>query len=169
MKITVENGKMNVPDSPTIPYIVGDGIGRDITTVALKVFDAAVEKAYKRKRKIEWKKLLAGEEAIEKTGNPLPQETIDTINEYIVAIKGPLTTPVGGGYRSLNVTMRQVLDLFVCFRPVCYLKGVPSPMKCPERLDVIIFRENTEDVYAGIEWSYDSTEAKEVINFLNTY
>lgn len=168
MKITVENGKMNVPNSPTIPYIVGDGIGRDITPVALKVFDAAVKKAYKGKRKIEWKKLLAGEEAIEKTGNPLPQETIDTINKYIVAIKGPLATPVGGGYRSLNVTMRQVLDLFVCFRPVCYLKGVPSPMKHPERLDVIIFRENTEDVYSGIEWPYDSTEAKEVINFLNT-
>ncbi|MEA3485922.1 MAG: isocitrate/isopropylmalate family dehydrogenase, partial [Candidatus Aerophobetes bacterium] len=111
MKITVGNSKMNVPDSPTIPYIVGDGVGRDITPVALKVFDAAVEKTYKGKRKIEWKKLLAGEEAIKKTGNPLPQETIDTINEYIVAIKGPLTTPVGGGFRSLNVTMRQVLDL----------------------------------------------------------
>ncbi len=166
MKITVENGKMIVPDNPTIPYIVGDGIGRDITPVALKVFDAAVEKAFNGKRKIEWMKILAGEEAIEKTGKPLPQETIDTIREYIVAIKGPLTTPVGGGYRSLNVTLRQVLDLFVCLRPVRYLKGIPSPMKHPELLDIVVFRENTEDVYAGIEWPYDSSEAAEVRNFL---
>jgi len=166
MKITVENGKLVVPDHPTIPYILGDGIGRDITPVALKVFDAAVEKAFNGKRKIEWKKILAGEEAIEKFNEPLPQETIDTIREYVIAIKGPLTTPVGGGYRSLNVTLRQKLDLFVCFRPVRYLKGVPSPMKHPELLDVVVFRENTEDVYAGIEWPYDSAEAKEVSNFL---
>ncbi len=166
MKITVENGKLVVPDHPTIPYILGDGIGRDITPVALKVFDAAVEKAFNGKRKVEWKKILAGEEAIEKFNEPLPQETIDTIREYVIAIKGPLTTPVGGGYRSLNVTLRQKLDLFVCFRPVRYLKGVPSPMKHPELLDVIVFRENTEDVYAGIEWPYDSAEAKEVSNFL---
>lgn len=166
MKITVENGKLVVPDHPTIPYILGDGIGRDITPVALKVFDAAVEKAFNGKRKVEWKKILAGEEAIEKFNEPLPQETIDTIREYVIAIKGPLTTPVGGGYRSLNVTLRQKLDLFVCFRPVRYLKGVPSPMKHPELLDVVVFRENTEDVYAGIEWPYDSAEAKEVSNFL---
>ena len=166
MKITVENGKMIVPDNPTIPYIVGDGIGRDITPVALKVFDAAVEKAFGGKKKIEWMKILAGEEAIEKKGEPLPQETIDTIREYTVAIKGPLTTPVGGGYRSLNVTLRQVLDLFVCLRPVKYLKGVPSPMKHPELLDIVVFRENTEDVYAGIEWPYDTAEAAEVRNFL---
>ncbi len=166
MKITAENGKMKVPDNPTIPYILGDGIGVDITPVALKVFDAAVEKAYGGKRKIEWKKILAGKEAIEKTGEPLPKETIDTIREYVVAIKGPLTTPIGGGYRSLNVTMRRTLDLFVCFRPVSYLEGMPSPMKHPELLDVIIFRENTEDVYAGIEWPYDSSEAAEIRNFL---
>ena len=166
MKITVENGIMKVPDNPTIPYILGDGIGVDITPVALKVFDAAVEKAYGGKRKVEWMKILAGKEAIEKTGEPLPKETIDTIREYVVAIKGPLTTPVGGGYRSLNVTMRQALDLFVCFRPVSYLKGVPSPMKHPELLDVVVFRENTEDVYAGVEWPYDSAEAGEIRNFL---
>ncbi len=166
MKITVENGKMIVPDNPTIPYIVGDGIGRDITPVALKVFDAAVEKAFGGRKKVEWMKILAGEEAIEKTGEPLPKETIDTIREYVVAIKGPLTTPVGGGYRSLNVTLRQVLDLFVCLRPVKYLKGVPSPMKHPELLDIVVFRENTEDVYAGIEWPYDTAEAAEVRNFL---
>ncbi len=166
MKITIENGKMVVPDNPTIPYILGDGIGRDITPIALKVFDAAVEKVYKGKRKIEWKKVLAGEEAIAQKGEPLPQETIDTLKEYIVSIKGPLTTPIGGGYRSLNVTLRQTMDLFVCFRPVEYLKGVPSPMKHPELLDIIVFRENTEDVYAGIEWPYDSAEAAELRNFL---
>ncbi len=166
MKITVENGKMHVPDNPTIPYITGDGIGRDITPVAMKVFDAAVEKAYNGQRKVEWLKILAGEEALEKKGEPLPEETIEAIKEHVVAIKGPLTTPVGGGYRSLNVTMRQVMDLFVCFRPVRYFDGVPSPMKHPELLDVIIFRENTEDVYAGIEWPYDSKEAIEVQNFL---
>ncbi|RLD19160.1 MAG: NADP-dependent isocitrate dehydrogenase [Caldiserica bacterium] len=166
MKITVENGKMYVPNNPTIPYIIGDGIGRDITPVALKVFDVAVEKVYNGQRKIEWLKIIAGEEALEKKGEPLPKETIETIKEYIVAIKGPLTTPVGGGYRSLNVTMRQTLDLFVCFRPVRYFNGMPSPMKHPELLDVIIFRENTEDVYAGIEWPYDSKESIEIKNFL---
>ncbi|MEA3313798.1 MAG: isocitrate dehydrogenase (NADP(+)) [Caldisericota bacterium] len=166
MKITVENNKMHVPDNPTIPYIIGDGIGRDITPVALKVFDAAVEKAYNGQRRVEWLKIIAGEEALEKKGEPLPKETIETIKEYVVAIKGPLTTPVGGGYRSLNVTMRQTLDLFVCFRPVRYFNGVPSPMKHPELLDVIIFRENTEDVYAGIEWPYDSKESIEIKNFL---
>ena len=168
MKITVENGEMNVPGRPVIPYILGDGIGVDITPVALEVFNAAVKKAYKGKRKVEWKKILAGEEAIKKVGDPLPQETLEMIKEYTVAIKGPLTTPVGGGYRSINVTIRKKLDLFACVRPVRYIKGVPSPMRNPEYLDVVIFRENIEDVYAGIEWPYDSTEAKEVINFLNT-
>ncbi len=166
MKIAVENGRMIVPDNPTIPYILGDGIGRDITPVALKVFDAAVEKAYGGKRKVEWKKTLAGGEAIQQKGEPLPKETIDTLREHIVSIKGPLTTPIGGGYRSLNVALRQSLDLFVCLRPVEYLKGVPSPMKHPELLDIIVFRENTEDVYAGIEWPYDSAEAAELRNFL---
>jgi len=165
MKISVENGKMSVPDNPTIPYIVGDGIGIDITPVSLKVFDAAVEKAYSGKRKVEWMRLIAGEEAIEKFGEPLPKDTFETIKDYVVSIKGPLTTPVGGGYRSLNVTLRQKLDLFVCFRPVKYIKGVPSPMKNPELVDVIVFRENTEDVYAGIEWKANSPEALEVINF----
>jgi len=166
MKITVENGKMNVPDNPTIPYIIGDGIGIDITPVALKVFDAAVLKAYGGKRKVEWMKILAGQEAIDKTGELLPKETLDAIKDYVVSIKGPLETPIGKGFRSLNVTLRQTLDLFVCFRPVKYIKGVPSPMKEPELVDVMVFRENTEDVYAGIEWPVNSDKAKEVINFL---
>jgi isocitrate dehydrogenase len=166
MKITVENGRMHVPDNPTIPYIVGDGIGIDITPVALKVFDAAVEKAYGGKKKVEWMRLIAGHEAIEKTGDPLPPETFEAIKDYVVSIKGPLETPVGGGYRSLNVTLRQKLDLFVCFRPVRYIKGVPSPLKNPELVDVMIFRENTEDVYAGIEWPVNSDGSKAVISFL---
>ncbi len=166
MKIMVENGKMNVPDNPTIPYIIGDGIGIDITPVAIKVFDAAVEKTYGGKRKIEWMKILAGKEAIDKTGEPLPKETLNAIKDYVVSIKGPLETPIGKGFRSLNVTLRQTLDLFVCFRPVKYIKGVPSPMKRPELVDIIVFRENTEDVYAGIEWPVDSDKAKEIIRFL---
>ncbi len=166
MKITVENGKMNVPDNPTIPYVIGDGIGVDITPIALKVFDAAVEKAYGGKRKVEWMKILAGQEAIDKTGELLPKETLDAIKDYVVSIKGPLETPIGKGFRSLNVTLRQTLDLFVCFRPVKYIKGVPSPMKEPELVDVMVFRENTEDVYAGIEWPVNSDKAKDVINFL---
>lgn len=153
---------ISVANVPTIPYIVGDGIGRDITPVGLKVIDAAVKKAYGGKRKIRWKKILAGKEALEKTGNLLPEETIEEIKKHKIAIKGPLTTPVGGGYRSLNVTLRQVLDLYVCFRPVRYLRGVPSPLRKPELLDIIIFRENTEDVYAGIEWEHDSEEARKL-------
>ncbi len=161
-----ENNSINVPDNPTIPFIEGDGIGPDIWKATQHVLDAAVEKAYEGKRKIDWKEVLAGEKAFEKTGEWLPQETFDDIKEYKVAIKGPLTTPVGGGIRSLNVTLRQVLDLYACVRPVRYFKGSPSPVKEPERLDVIIFRENTEDVYAGIEWQSGTPEAEKVRDFL---
>lgn len=157
---------LKLSDNPTIPYIVGDGIGRDIIPVGLKVLDAAVEKAYKGKRKINWKKLLAGEEAIKEVGDVLPQETIHEIKKHKVAIKGPLTTPVGGGYRSVNVAIRQILDLYVCFRPVRYFRGVPSPLKRPELIDIIVFRENTEDVYAGIEWPFNSEEARKTREFL---
>jgi len=165
-KIKVKDGKLIVPDEPIIPYIEGDGIGPDIWRAAQRVFDAAVLKAYEGKRKIHWKEMYAGEKAIKEFGTPLPKEVFDTIREHIVAIKGPLTTPVGGGYRSLNVTMRQTLDLYACVRPCKWLRGVPSPVKHPEKLDVVIFRENTEDVYAGIEWPYDSPEAKKLSEFL---
>ena len=165
-KIRIENGKLIVPDNPIIPYIEGDGIGPDITNAALPVFDAAVEFAYSEKRKIEWKEIYAGEKAMEKMGELLPDETKEAIREHIIAIKGPLTTPVGGGYRSLNVTLRQVLDLYACVRPVRWVKGVPSPMVHPEKLDVVIFRENTEDVYAGIEWPKSSEEALKIIEFV---
>ncbi len=165
-KIRIENGKLIVPDNPIIPYIEGDGIGPDITNAALPVFDAAVEFAYSGKRKIEWKEIYAGEKAMEKMGELLPDETKEAIREHIIAIKGPLTTPVGGGYRSLNVTLRQVLDLYACVRPVRWVKGVPSPMVHPEKLDVVIFRENTEDVYAGIEWPKSSEEALKIIEFV---
>lgn len=157
---------LKLPDNPTIPYIVGDGIGRDITPVSLKVIDAAVEKAYGGKRKITWKKVLAGEEAIEEVGDVLPAETIEEIKKHKIAIKGPLTTPVGGGYRSVNVAIRQILDLYVCFRPVRYFRGVPSPLKRPELVNIIVFRENTEDVYAGIEWPFNAEEAKKIRKFL---
>jgi len=165
-KIRIENRKLIVPDNPIIPYIEGDGIGPDITNAALPVFDAAVEFAYSGKRKIEWKEIYAGEKAMEKMGELLPDETKEAIREHIIAIKGPLTTPVGGGYRSLNVTLRQVLDLYACVRPVRWIKGVPSPMVHPEKLDVVIFRENTEDVYAGIEWPKSSEEALKIIEFV---
>jgi len=165
-KIRIENRKLIVPDNPIIPYIEGDGIGPDITNAALPVFDAAVEFAYSGKRKIEWKEIYAGEKAMEKMGELLPDETKEAIREHIIAIKGPLTTPVGGGYRSLNVTLRQVLDLYACVRPVRWVKGVPSPMVHPEKLDVVIFRENTEDVYAGIEWPKSSEEALKIIEFV---
>lgn len=165
-KITVNNGKLNVPDNPIIPFIEGDGTGTDIWTASVRVFDAAVQKAYKGKRKIEWKEVLAGEKAFKKTGNWLPDETIESIKEYIVAIKGPLTTPVGGGIRSLNVAIRQVLDLYACVRPVRWFKGVPSPVKQPQLVDMTIFRENTEDIYAGIEWLAKTPECEKVINFL---
>ena len=165
-KITIENGKLNVPDHPIIPFIEGDGTGPDIWAAAVRVFNAAVEKAYEGKRKIEWKEVLAGEKAYKQTGEWLPQETIDTIKEYLIAIKGPLTTPVGGGIRSLNVALRQILDLYACVRPVRWFKGVPSPVKHPELVDMVIFRENTEDIYAGIEWMAGTPECKKVIDFI---
>ncbi len=165
-KITLLNGKISVPDFPVIPFIEGDGTGADIWSASVRVFDAAVEKAYNGKRKIIWKEVFAGEKAFNLTGEWLPQATLDTINEYLVAIKGPLTTPVGGGIRSLNVALRQILDLYTCLRPVRYFKGVPSPVKNPETTDMVIFRENSEDIYAGIEWLQGTDEVKKVIDFL---
>ncbi len=166
-KITVnDKGGVNVPDCPVIPFIEGDGIGPDIWNATRRVLDAAVEKAYGGAKKIEWKEILAGEKALEQTGQWLPEETLNAIREYVVAIKGPLTTPVGEGIRSLNVTLRQELDLYACVRPVRYFNGVPSPVKHPEKVNMVIFRENTEDVYAGIEWPEGSDEAKKVISFL---
>ncbi len=165
-KIRVENNRLVVPDNPIIPFIEGDGIGPDITRAMKIVLDGAIEKAYGGKKKIEWMEIFAGEKAKELKGEYLPQETLDAIEEYVVAIKGPLTTPVGGGFRSLNVALRQKLDLYACVRPVKWIKGVPAPVKKPENLDVVIFRENTEDVYAGIEWKKDSEEVKKLIKFL---
>ena len=165
-KIILTDGLLNVPDYPVIPFIEGDGTGPDIWAASVRVFDAAVEKAYGGKRKIIWKEVLAGEKAFEKTGEWLPQVTLDIIREYLVAIKGPLTTPVGGGIRSLNVALRQILDLYTCLRPVRYFAGVPSPVKRPETTDMVIFRENSEDIYAGIEWMQGTPEVKKVIDFL---
>ena len=165
-KITIRNGTLVVPNHPIIPFIEGDGTGPDIWNASVRVFDAAVEKAYSGKLKIEWLEVLAGEKAFKQTGDWLPKETLDLIREYIVAIKGPLTTPVGGGIRSLNVALRQILDLYVCLRPVKYFKGVPSPVKHPETTDMVIFRENSEDIYAGIEWLEGTPEVKKVIDFL---
>lgn len=166
-KITMgANGKLNVPDNPVIPFIEGDGIGPDVWSASKMVLDAAVEKCYEGKRKIEWKEMLAGEKAFKQTGEWLPAETLEIAKEYIVSIKGPLTTPVGGGIRSLNVAMRQELDLYVCLRPVQWFQGVPSPVVHPEKVDMVIFRENTEDIYAGIEFNYDSPEAKKLFDFL---
>ena len=166
-KITMgSNGKLNVPDHPIIPFIEGDGIGPEIWKVAEKVFNTAVEKAYGGNRKIEWKEMLAGEKAFKQTGEWLPAETLQIAKDYIVSIKGPLTTPIGGGIRSLNVAMRQDLDLFACVRPVKWFKGVPSPVVHPEQVDMTIFRENTEDIYAGIEWKAGSDEAKKFEKFL---
>lgn len=167
-KITVTNGVLNVPNNPIIPFIEGDGIGPDIWAASERVLNAAVEKAYKGERKIVWKEVLAGEKAFNQTGEWLPQETLDVINEYLIAIKGPLTTPVGGGIRSLNVALRQVLDLFVCLRPVRWFEGVPSPVKRPQDTDMVIFRENTEDIYAGIEYEKGSEAVNKLINFLKT-
>ncbi|MCM3224158.1 NADP-dependent isocitrate dehydrogenase [Terribacillus saccharophilus] len=165
-KITVTNGELQVPDRPVIPFIEGDGTGPDIWAAASRVLEAAVDKAYKGEKSIEWKEVYAGQKAFDKTGEWLPEETLDVIREYKIAIKGPLTTPVGGGIRSLNVALRQELDLFTCLRPVRYFKGVPSPVKKPEDTDMVIFRENTEDIYAGIEWQKGSPEVKKVIDFL---
>jgi isocitrate dehydrogenase len=164
--IRIENGKLQVPDQPIIPFIEGDGIGPDIWAASVRVFDAAVEKAYGGTRSIVWKEVLAGEKAFNQTGEWLPQATLDAIDEHLIAIKGPLTTPVGGGIRSLNVALRQKLDLYACLRPVRWFEGVPSPVKRPDLVDMVIFRENTEDIYAGIEWMAGSEEVKKVIKFL---
>jgi len=165
-KITKKGGQLIVPDYPIIPYIEGDGTGPDIWRAASYVIEQAVKKSYGEKRKIIWLEVLAGEKAYKTTGEWLPQSTLDTIQEYLICIKGPLTTPVGGGIRSLNVALRQTLDLYACVRPVRYFKGVPSPLKNPEGTHLVIFRENTEDVYAGIEWGSGSPECKKVIKFL---
>lgn len=165
-KITVTNGVLNVPNNPIIPFIEGDGTGPDIWAASVRVLDAAVEKAYKGEKKIAWKEVLAGEKAFNQTGEWLPKETLNVIDEYLLAIKGPLTTPVGGGIRSLNVALRQELDLYVCLRPVRYFDGVPSPVKRPEDTDMVIFRENTEDIYAGIEYQKGSAEVQKVLEFL---
>ena len=165
-KIKMENGVLKVPVNPIIPYIEGDGTGPDITRAAMTVWNAAVEKAYGGARRIEWKEVLAGETAFKATGEWLPQATLDACREDLVSIKGPLTTPVGGGIRSINVAMRQTLDLYVCLRPVRWFKGVPSPVKHPELTDMVIFRENTEDIYAGIEWMNGTPEVEKVKKFL---
>jgi len=165
-RITFENGKLQVPDYPVVPFIIGDGTGPDIWNASVRVFDAAVEKAYNGKRKIIWKEVLAGEKAFSTTGNWLPDETLEAFKEYLVGIKGPLTTPVGGGIRSLNVALRQILDLYVCLRPVRWFQGVPSPVKRPDKVDMHIFRENTEDIYAGIEFMQGTPEVAKVISFL---
>lgn len=166
-KIQYSGGKYQVPDNPIIPFIEGDGTGRDIWKASVRVFDAAVEKAYGGKRRVAWFEVFAGEKAMSRFKNWLPDDSVAAIREFRVAIKGPLTTPVGGGIRSLNVALRQILDLFACVRPVKYYKGTPSPVKHPERMDVVIFRENTEDVYAGIEWEQGTPEAARLIEFLN--
>jgi isocitrate dehydrogenase len=166
-KIGYMSGKYDVPDNPIIPFIEGDGTGRDIWKASLRVFDAAVEKAYKGKRRVVWYEVFAGEKAKAKFDTWLPDDTVDAVREFRVAIKGPLTTPVGGGIRSLNVALRQILDLYCCVRPVKYYQGVPSPVKHPERMDVVIYRENTEDVYAGIEWEEGTADCARLIEFLN--
>ncbi len=165
-RIEFKNGRLHVPDDPIIPFIEGDGTGPDIWRASVRVLDAAVEKAFGGRKRIVWKEILAGEKAHKQTKQWLPEATLKAIGDHVVAIKGPLTTPVGGGIRSLNVAMRQRLDLFACVRPVRYFKGTPSPVKHPEKMDVVIFRENTEDVYAGIEWQQGSPEAKKIIAFL---
>ncbi|MDZ4845193.1 MAG: NADP-dependent isocitrate dehydrogenase [Chitinophagales bacterium] len=165
-KVTIKNGKLQVPDNPIIPFIEGDGTGPDIWAASVRVLDAAVEKAYGGKRKIEWMEVYAGEKAFNLTGNWLPDATVEAIDKYLIAIKGPLTTPIGGGIRSLNVALRQKLDLYACVRPVHYFNNVPSPMKHPEHIDMVVYRENTEDIYAGIEWNAGTPEAKKMVDFL---
>src|SRR5215475_1793792 len=166
-RITYHGGRVQVPHNPIIPFIEGDGTGRDIWKASVRVFDGAIEKAYNGKRRVVWYEIFAGEKAKAKFNDWLPQDSVEAIREFRVAIKGPLTTPVGGGIRSLNVTLRQVLDLYSCIRPVKYYKGTPSPVKNPERMDVVIFRENTEDVYAGVEWEQGTPDAAKLIDFLN--
>jgi isocitrate dehydrogenase len=168
-RIRIREGQISVPDNPIIPFIEGDGTGPDIWRAASHVFDAAVEKAYQGKRRLVWYEIFAGEKAFEKFGEWLPRDTLDAIREFVVAIKGPLTTPVGGGIRSLNVTLRQELDLYACVRPVRYFEGVPSPMRKPEKVNVVIFRENTEDVYAGIEFREGSDKARKMLDFLHDF
>ena len=166
-KITFSDGQLHVPDKPIVAFIEGDGIGIDITPASMKVWDAAVAKAYGGRREIAWMEIYAGEKANELYGTYMPEETFAAMRDFVVGIKGPLTTPIGGGFRSLNVTLRQVLDLYACVRPVNYMPGTPSPMVRPDKMDIIIFRENTEDVYAGIEWLAESEEARRLITFMN--
>ena len=170
-KITVQGNGLNVPNNPIIPFIEGDGIGSDITPAMIKVVDAAVAKAYNGAKKISWMEIYAGEKATKVYGQDvwLPDETLDLLKEYVVSIKGPLTTPIGGGIRSLNVALRQQLDLYICLRPVRYFEGVPSPVKQPELVDMVIFRENSEDIYAGVEWKAGTPEADKVIKVLSLY
>src|ERR1700753_3256353 len=165
-KISISNGKLQVPDQPIIPFIEGDGTGRDIWRASVRVFDAAVQKAYGGKRKIHWMEVFAGEKANKAYNTWLPDETVAACRDYLISIKGPLTTPVGGGIRSLNVALRQMLDLYVCLRPVRYFQGVPSPVKAPEKVDMVIFRENTEDIYAGIEFESGTESAKKFFALL---
>ena len=167
-KCTIENGKLNVPDRPTLPFVIGDGTGPDIWHASVRVIDAAVEKAYKGAKKIDWLEVYAGELAHSKFDNWLPDETVTAFKEYLIGIKGPLTTPVGGGIRSLNVALRQLLDLYVCLRPVRYFQGVPSPVKHPEAVDMVIFRENTEDIYAGIDFQAGSMAAMKMLEYLKS-
>src|SRR6266446_503505 len=164
--ISIKNGKLNVPDNPILPFIRGDGTGPDIWAASERVFDAAVQKAYGGARKIAWFEVFAGEAAKQRFDSWLPDDTVNAFKEYLVGIKGPLTTPVGGGIRSLNVALRQLLDLYVCLRPVQWFKGVPSPVKCPEKIEMVIFRENTEDIYAGIEYAGGSPEAQKILDFI---
>ncbi len=165
-KISIQNGKLAVPNNPILPFIRGDGTGPDIWASSVRVFDAAVQKAYGGKRKVSWFEVFAGEESFKKFNNWLPDDTVEAFKEYLVGIKGPLTTPVGGGIRSLNVALRQMLDLYVCLRPVQYFSGVPSPVKHPEKVDMIIFRENTEDIYAGIEYAGGTPESQKILDFI---
>src|SRR6476660_8689094 len=163
--ITMKSGQLSVPDQPILPFIEGDGTAPDIWRASVRVFDAAVAKAYGGKRKIQWKEVLAGQKSFDQLKTWLPDETVAAFQKYLVGIKGPLTTPVGGGIRSLNVALRQMLDLFVCLRPVRYFEGVPSPVKHPEKVDMVIFRENTEDIYAGIEYAAGTPEAQKILDF----
>src|SRR5947209_9119858 len=164
--ITRKAGQLVVPDDPIIPYIEGDGTGPDIWRASVRVFDAAVQKAYAGKRRVEWREVLAGEKSFKQLNTWLPDDTVEAFRTYYVGIKGPLTTPVGGGIRSLNVALRQLLDLYVCLRPVRWFHGVPSPVKEPNKVDMVIFRENSEDIYAGIEWPAESPQARKLIDFL---
>ncbi|HUC85332.1 MAG TPA: isocitrate/isopropylmalate family dehydrogenase, partial [Candidatus Acidoferrales bacterium] len=165
-KISIQNGKLSVPDHPIIPFIRGDGTGPDIWAASVRVLEAAVAKAYSGKRKIAWFEVFAGEESFKKFNNWLPEDTVEAFKEYLVGIKGPLTTPIGGGIRSLNVALRQMLDLYVCLRPVQWFSGVPSPVKHPEKVNMVIFRENTEDIYAGIEYAGGTPEAQKILDFI---